>query len=421
MPIFSQLKQALTQKLENGCSSQELLELTANITLNGEDFCGLSWLKGQNVFPHYFWQHREQDFQLIALGTTAAFDDLQTADAFSRKHQVRLLGGMQFEGKTRFILPRLLLVKNQHNLTACCYFKAHESHMISHWLAALSEPKPLETQLLKLESEQAACNFSQWQANIEKAISQIQQQQFDKVVLANAKTLRFNQTISAYDLLGQSRQKNLGCYHFLWSESGEESFIGSSPERLYQRQDRTFITEALAGTVAVSADPIETEKNALWLLNDHKNIYENWLVVDDICGHLADCTQDIDVSEAEIKRLRNVQHLRRKLRTQLMENISDYDCLSRIHPTAAVAGLPREAAKAFIAENECFKRDWYAGSFGYFSPESAEFCVTLRSALIQDNQITIYAGAGIVAESDPHSEWQEIERKSQAMLGLLSS
>lgn len=215
-------------------------------------------------------------------------------------------------------------------------------------------------------------------------------------------------------------KKNVGCYHFLWSENGEQTFIGSSPERLYQRQGRAFYTEALAGTAAVTEDAEQTENNALWLLNDPKNRYENWLVVDDICSHLTDCAADIQVGEAHIKRLKNVQHLRRVIQTQLAETVNDGDCLARIHPTAAVAGLPRPLATEFICQHEPFQRGWYAGTLGYLMPEKAEFCVTLRSGVIKQNQITLYAGAGIVEGSTPEAEWQEIERKSLAMVSLLT-
>ena len=239
-------------------------------------------------------------------------------------------------------------------------------------------------------------------------------------MLANATQLTFENHISAYDLVEQSREINLGCYHFLWAENAQNAFIGSTPERLYYRKGNQLFTEALAGTVAVSDNPIETEKNAQWLLKDTKNIYENQLVVEDIEAHLNTYVEAFEVHSPEIKRLHNVQHLRRRIEAILKADVLDQDCLRQIHPTAAIAGLPRAKATQFIAKNEPFKRGWYAGTLGIFNPQEAEFCVTLRSAKIEHNQITLYAGAGIVKESEPVSEWQEIERKSQALAKLLS-
>jgi len=90
-----------------------------------------------------------------------------------------------------------------------------------------------------------------------------------------------------------------------------------------------------------------------------------------------------------------------------------------LQPTAAVAGLPRQAAREFIARNEPFDREWYAGSAGYLSLAQSEFCVALRSARVQGSCVRLYAGAGIVSGSDPEQEWQEIENKAAGLRSLL--
>ncbi|MDH2999141.1 isochorismate synthase [Pasteurellaceae bacterium LFhippo2] len=417
MPIFNQLKQQLSQKLASLTVTQGLIQLQAEVAISVENAQLLAWLKGQTVFPHFFWQNRDTDQTIVAIGALKHFDDLEQAERFNQTNPYTLIGGLQFNGQATFILPKLLFVKESEKLTAYLNIDLNKPVELDTLFQPLSDLQVLQSN--SIVEMKSACDPNCWQHNIKLAIQEIEQYHFSKVVLANAKTLTFAQPINPYDLLFASQHKNLGCYHFLWSETGEQTFVGSTPERLYQRQDRLFYTEALAGTVAVSEDPEETEQNALWLLNDQKNIYENLLVVDDICSHLADCAADIKVGDAQIKRLHNVQHLRRPIHTTLAENVTDSDCLARIHPTAAVAGLPRADAKQFIAEHEAFKRGWYAGTLGYINPNNAEFCVTLRSALIKQNQITVYAGAGIVEGSDPTSEWLEIERKSQAMLGLL--
>ena len=329
-----------------------------------------------------------------------------------------LVGGIQFEGLCQFVLPRLILVKNSQKLTA--YLTLNISEQAVDFTDFFAEPSRSSLiQNHQILSPQPACTFEQWKANIEQAIIQIKSGDLRKVVLANATQLTFENHISAYDLVEQSREINLGCYHFLWAENAQNAFIGSTPERLYYRKGNQLFTEALAGTVAVSDNPIETEKNAQWLLKDTKNIYENQLVVEDIEAHLNTYVEAFEVHSPEIKRLHNVQHLRRRIEAILKADVLDQDCLRQIHPTAAIAGLPRAKATQFIAKNEPFKRGWYAGTLGIFNPQEAEFCVTLRSAKIEHNQITLYAGAGIIKESEPVSEWQEIERKSQALSKLL--
>lgn len=426
MDLFNQLKQQLSEKLQRLTASQGVIKLSVEYPYCLESTpCWLSWLKGQSHFPQYFWQNRTQETTFCAIGAVRHFSQLEEAEQFSRQSQFPLFGGIQFEGDSQFILPRLLIAKNSEKVTACLFLDSDhliEERLISEQiLAQTAHYVPIEPLANQLLGSQSACDFSDWQQNIAKAISHIQQLDFHKVVLANAVTRHFQEPVSPYDLLAASRQKNLGCYHFLWRESAQSAFVGSSPERLYYREDRDFYTEALAGTVAVTADLAQTERNAFWLLNDQKNIHENLLVVEDICTHLADCVADIQVSDVEIKRLHNVQHLRRKIYTKLAKQVNDSDCLARIHPTAAVAGLPRMPAKQFIRQHEGFSRGWYAGTLGYFMPDKAEFCVALRSALICENHITFYAGAGIVEGSQAESEWQEIERKSQALASLLTS
>jgi menaquinone-specific isochorismate synthase len=97
----------------------------------------------------------------------------------------------------------------------------------------------------------------------------------------------------------------------------------------------------------------------------------------------------------------------------------DATCLQRLQPTAAVAGLPRQAAREFIAQHEPFDRQWYAGSAGYISLARSEFTVALRSAAVTGNLLDLFAGAGIVAGSDAAQEWQEIENKAAGLRTLL--
>lgn len=425
MFIFNQLKQRLSEDYAKIEPKQGLITLQASILLSEENFSLLGWLKAQkNSYPHFFLQYRDSDLVIATVGTLKQFSTLKAAQDFINEHNLPLVGGLRFEGNAQFILPQFSFAKNSENLTACFYFDSdhfeQQAVIFEQFLANFDEIAELHLAENRLCSMTAASSFERWRANIEKAVSAIAQGDFRKVVIANATTLNFEKMICPYDLVEKSRDTNLGCYHFLWAESAEVAFVGSTPERLYQRQGGQFLTEALAGTAPVTASEVQTELNAQWLLSDPKNIYENQLVVDDIEDNLRDSVDHFAVSPAKIKRLHNVQHLRRQIQATLKADICDSDCLSRIHPTAAVAGLPRQAAKRFIAENETFTRHWYAGTLGVMCLQSAEFCVTLRSALIARENITLYAGAGIVEGSDPQSEWQEIKRKSQGMAKLLN-
>lgn len=419
MSVFTQLEQQLSEQLSQLQSTQGWIQLTAEVNLSVEESLLLGWLKSQNQhFPHFFFEKRDENQTIATIGAVKTFSSLEEAQVFVQSTSLSLIGGIQFEGICQFVLPRLMLVKNSQNLTAYLTLNLSEQAVdFTEFFTVLNSAYPVQN--YQILAPQSACTFEQWKMNIKRAITQISMGDLRKVVLANATQLTFDNLISAYDLVEQSRAINLGCYHFLWAENAQNAFVGSTPERLYYRKGNQLFTEALAGTVTVSDNPIETEQNAQWLLNDAKNIYENQLVVEDIEEHLNAYVEAFEVHLPEIKRLHNVQHLRRRIEATLKADVLDQDCLRQIHPTAAVAGLPRAKAKQFIAQNEPFKRGWYAGTLGIFNPQEAEFCVTLRSAKIEYNQITLYAGAGIVKESEPVSEWQEIERKSQALSKLL--
>ncbi|MGP1953772.1 MAG: chorismate-binding protein, partial [Arsenophonus sp. NC-QC1-MAG3] len=197
-------------------------------------------------------------------------------------------------------------------------------------------------------------------------------------------------------------------------------FLSSTPERLYYRKFRNLYTEALAGTVVNSSDPILRKVNSDWLMNDDKNQHENLLVVDDICQRWQNNCEKIDVFPVNIIFLRKIQHLRRFIHITLRYT-SDKDCLYRLQPTAAVAGVPRKIAKYFLQQNEPICRGWYAGSAGYLSLNQSEFIVLLRCAHINNDHLRLYAGAGIVNNSDPWKEWLEVENKTAGLQTLLNT
>ncbi len=93
--------------------------------------------------------------------------------------------------------------------------------------------------------------------------------------------------------------------------------------------------------------------------------------------------------------------------------------IEALHPTPAVGGYPREKTWHEIHELEGFDRGWYAGPVGWIGEDSAEMSVAIRSALMNNREVNIYAGAGIVPGSDPEKEWNEIEKKSLNFTNLL--
>ena len=119
-------------------------------------------------------------------------------------------------------------------------------------------------------------------------------------------------------------------------------------------------------------------------------------------------------------RLGNVQHLWTPVTARARAGQSVLDLVTRLHPTPAVCGAPRAAALRLIRELEGLDRGWYAGPVGWVDARGeGEFVVGLRSALLRGGEATLYAGCGIVGESDPEEEYRESELKLRPVLSAL--
>jgi menaquinone-specific isochorismate synthase len=406
-----------------------LRQFYVTVTPEGEPD-GLAWLASQWLWPQFYWQQRDGVEELAALGAVRRFSSLAAARDFLTAEQggalMRVCGLNTFDpGQGSLFVPRLLWRHRGDEITlTLTLYSEHslqqDALVARRFLRRLVAPQPLVAMTGECLEERHLPDRKGWHSMVTRALDAIIAGDMEKVVLARASDLRFSCHLSPGSLLAASRAINRGCYHFFMAFNEHSAFLGSSPERLWRRRGLALTTEALAGTVAGDDDDGRAAHLARWLLNDEKNQYENSLVVEDICQRLEGAASVTDIAEARIVRLRNVQHLRRDIEARLAQP-DDALCLQRLQPTAAVAGLPREAARRFIEQAEPFEREWYAGSAGWLSVDDSEFCVSLRSARVQEDSLRLYAGAGIVAGSAPDAEWQEIENKAAGLRSLLFS
>lgn len=390
-------------------------------------FDPLLWCCHQPHWPQFYWQQRNGDEELAALGAVITFSSLNQAHAFLQRQgrdDLRICGLNAFDPQRgMLILPRLewrrLGGKATLRLTLCSDTSLNDdARAAREFLRLLTTEQVQTTAIPYLHSEQHFPAYPQWRELIMQATQAIAAGEMDKVVLSRATDLHFAAPLNAGAIMAASRRSNLNCFHYLMAFTSQEAFLGSTPERLWRRRGALLRTEALAGTVASHEDECQAQRLGDWLMSDDKNQRENMLVVEDICQRMQGETRALEVLPPQIVRLRKVQHLRRCIWAEL-DKPDDARCLHQLQPTAAVAGLPRQAALDFIVHNELFARGWYAGSAGYLSLAQSEFCVSLRSAKVEHNMLRLYAGAGIVSGSDPEQEWQEIENKAAGLRSLL--
>jgi menaquinone-specific isochorismate synthase len=265
----------------------------------------------------------------------------------------------------------------------------------------------------------------QFQLAVQNSLTSIAQKKFQKIVLAQTREIMAIQPFSVINTLRNLRHKYPDCYTFALSNGAGYTFLGASPERLLSINHRSLVTDALAGSAPRHQDLYRDQQSATELLANKKERNEHQTVVDFLDRTLLDLgLQTQKLAIPKILKLSNIQHLWTPITAQLHhlnQPIHPLEILSKLHPTPAVAGTPREIVSAEIQRYEQFNRGLYAAPIGWVDGwGNSEFIVGIRSCLIHGYHAQLYAGAGIVAGSDPEKELAEIELKFQPLLNALA-
>jgi menaquinone-specific isochorismate synthase len=256
--------------------------------------------------------------------------------------------------------------------------------------------------------------------SVSSALKLIEEKKLNKIVLAQALDVNYPVNIDLIESLNNLRQRHPDCYIFSTSNGRGNHFIGASPERLISIHNRQLITDALAGSAPRGTNLSEDTDFAQKLLNSDKERREHQLVIDFITQRLRQIGLTTQIAPLQILQLSNIQHLWTPISARLPSHINPLDIVAKLHPTPAVAGVPTEFACEQIRLFETFDRSLYAGPIGWVDCQgNGEFIVGIRSASIEGNKARLYAGAGIVAGSDPDKELAEIQLKLQSLFKAL--
>ena len=203
---------------------------------------------------------------------------------------------------------------------------------------------------------------------------------------------------------------------------GDAAFVAASPELLVRREGQRASTVALAGSTRRSADPAVDDHLGEQLLRSDKDREEQRIVARRIARALRPHAVWVTApDEPAIIKVANIQHLATPIRAQLTHPHSAIELAGLLHPTPAVGGEPHAVATPLIPALEGIDRGWYAGPVGWTDAnEDGEFCVALRCALLRGREARLYAGVGVVRDSDPAAELAETEVKLGALLPVLS-
>jgi len=258
-----------------------------------------------------------------------------------------------------------------------------------------------------------------WHEMVEAAVARIESGDLRKVVLALALAVSLDGGVDIPNVLERLRRTYPECYRFLLQPTDAAGFFGAPPERLVRLDGRAVRTEALAGSAARGETPEEDADLAADLVDSEKIQHEQGLVVDAIRDQL-DPLGEVRVGEQHVHRLATIQHLRTRIEATLDADRHVLDIVEALHPTPAVGGLPPDVAQRVIRETESFDRGWYASPVGWFDATGdGEFAVAIRSGVAGGQEATLFAGNGIVADSDPAAEWDEVRLKYRPILDEL--
>jgi menaquinone-specific isochorismate synthase len=414
----------------------------------------LIWLARQTADIKTYWCDRQCQLTIAGIGsieTIAGHDPIDYPIIFGQLRQklsplfpnVRYYGGIGFDrdrwldprwqlfGNYRFVMPRFeIWTDGNETFFGCNFFGDFRS---SQWLQAL-DAILVELRQLDFTQQEVTIdpplqidrtdkpNWHEWQHNVNLALAKFSTLQLEKIVLARQSTLTFSTNLQPQLLLLLLQSQNQSSYHFCFQIDPDTAFIGTSPERLYSRQDRVLKTEAIAGTRPRSNSAEIDRQLATDLHNSPKDLHEHQLVVNNLRTILAELCDPVTIDRAAtILKLNKVQHLYTQCLGTLTADLTDAEILPKLHPTPAVGGFPRDRALALIRELEPFERGWYAAPVGWVGYDSVEFAVAIRSGLVDRDRLLLFAGAGIVAGSQAAAEWAEIENKIRHFTDLFTA
>lgn len=253
-----------------------------------------------------------------------------------------------------------------------------------------------------------------WCAAVAAVRDRIRAGELTKVVLAREIVIEADEPISAAEVLGCLRAAYPSAYRF-----SIDGFVGASPELLVSRTGDIVRSQPMAGTAPRSGDPTTDARLAASLLASSKDLSEHRITIDAVLDTLLPFCSYVDAeAEPSVVSVANVAHLATLVHGRLSSPPASALALATaLHPTPAVGGAPRAAALALRSALEQLDRGRYAGPVGWVDATgNGTFAVAVRCAELDGNRARLFAGGGMVADSDPTAELAETRAKLQAML-----
>lgn len=342
----------------------------------------------------------------------------------------RLLGGAAFApggadsgpwqgfGDAWFMLPRWTYVSDGTRAALVLAVDARDAQHASRWHAelaalrsAIGTPFAARPQAPLLEIDPG--DRDAWRDGVRAITDAIERGEYAKIVAARSALVTLAGEARTADMLAELDARQAETVRLVVRPPNAGTLIAATPERLVRRTGATVSCDALAGSA-------RGDEGATALLASGKDRREHDLVVSAIATALRDLGGVVaKPTDPGVRTLRHVLHLHTPLEATLREPRHLLEVAEALHPTPAVGGTPTRLATDWIATHEA-ARGWYASPVGWFDLDgNGELAVAIRSGVIHGERAHLWAGAGIVAGSDPDREIAETDLKLRAMLGAL--
>ena len=322
-------------------------------------------------------------------------------------------------GEASLVVPKFLYRRHNdtYTLTVATLVSAKQS--VEQYLIQLAEQLALFSSLHSSEEQYPAYTLvkdgvDHFKSSFQQAKQHIDEEQVEKIVIAREEIYQRSDVDFPFSrTLRHLAEHQEGSYVYLYQPKKDVGFFGATPERLIHKQGAAIQTAAIAGTAKRPNTEIEADATKEQLLQDPKNREEHQIVVKDIKQALSPYAASIQSFETpQILANRSVFHLHTPIHAVLESNTSLLSLVESLHPTPALGGSPKRTSVRLLREIERFDRGWYGSPFGWIDNEGdGEYVVAIRSALVNHQFVSVYAGCGIVKDSQLNLELEETEIK----------
>lgn len=334
----------------------------------------------------------------------------------------------KFYSEALFLLPKMMLVINKKKVYLTINLICMSNDTKETLNNVINIKKNLTTSIHSNNlstaeiSKEYEINPDGWKQSVAKVVELLKEEnEINKVVMARKMKLEFNERISSEIVLEHLLEEQHESYIFAL-EAFNYCYTGASPERLVKKSGNDILSTCLAGSIKRDKDEKIDDALGKALLMDEKNRHEHQLVVSMIAEVIGSFCEQVEIpNEPALLKMRDIQHLYTPVRGKIQKHITSIlPLVEALHPTPAMGGVPTKEALKVIREMENMDRGFYAAPIGWMDYRSnGEFAVAIRSGLLKDNEAFLYAGCGVVADSNPEDEYFETKIKFRPMLRAL--